>query len=443
MNEHIVEKQLSYLIVPFGYKKNYKEIHENINLDYFSLEDPVSNRLFDHIEDLISNKEIDKEAIGKRYLMLQRARKKYNLPNKTNDFLTYKMKNINYYFSIESVEIYFFETQVGFIVYQIGFPKDIDINSLIETNYYAKKLNSFSKRLYYLSEDNELDLGNLSRQLIEPFEIDTFFEGENEKPSQAIVFSSILLKEKMNINSIPYYLFLIRRSFKSTYKPSKNEEGVFNHPNILPLFENSFWGVSLEGVANIITKTDDTTTNNFFSGTYFGNLKTTYFYMYILALHQKYALLYLTKQFSFLPQKIKQIKKPTKQNQLIAEYKEKLVDFMLKSSYRHISNVSHYDDLYHLIRDNLKIQNLLNDLHNELEVLSAYTQTAEQKQKERFNNKIGLLSAVFLPITITIEFFGMNNVLTESLEDNWYVFIGITVVLYIISTILYKFWWED
>ena len=64
-----------------------------------------------------------------------------------------------------------------------------------------------------------------------------------------------------------------------------------NNPNVLRFFENSYWGISTEGLNNIVYLVDDNTTNEFMTTGYQKNLQNSYYYIYILALHQRFALL--------------------------------------------------------------------------------------------------------------------------------------------------------
>src|SRR5690606_39133104 len=100
------------------------------------------------------------------------------------------------------------------------------------------------------------------------------------------------------------YLFYMGRSFKRTYKPSGREFILDQNPYVYEAFENSFWACSLEGLANLSFLTGDSGTDNFFQTQFPQHVETTYAYLYLIALHQRYGLLYLSTKASRLPRSI-------------------------------------------------------------------------------------------------------------------------------------------
>lgn len=441
---------ITYLIIPFVYDKEYKHVVSWLDRQDFEQIDSKSERLFDHIEKLVSLGDQNPETIGAKFVMTQKARSKYGLPNKNDLMLTCQTKTEQYQFSLTKIELYLFETQVGFWSIKLGYPKGINIERLIETNYYAKKITQYEYELFFtkkISKDETIrqnvHIGEMIKELSARFRVSSFFEGTKEIPTQALVYSSAKLdsnfKEDTQLSS---YLFQLRRSFKSTYKPSMIEQDLVGNPGLLPLFHNSYWGISLEGLANIVTKTDDEKTEEFFNSMYLHQIENSYFYLYILALHQRYALLRLSNLASKLSYELDvNLDNYTEQNQLIIQLRGQIIRFMLRSSYKQVSNNTHYSQLYEVIRENLKINDLFRELHDELDAISSITEVAEQRQHhleetakreqaEKFNNKITNITTLFLPITVITGFFGMNLAFIAEHEEKWWLFIGSTVIIY-------------
>ncbi|WP_042460010.1 CorA family divalent cation transporter [Neobacillus dielmonensis] len=453
MTHPTVVNEKSYLIVPFAYNLKYKQAVSAIDFEFFERVQIRTERLFDHIEKLVAIGEDTPESIGSHFRMKQKARTVYNLPNKNDLMLTCKTKQNEYQFSVNTVDLYLFETQVGFWCIQLGYPDGITIEKLIETNYYAKKLSQFEYELSFEKKisKNEIikqpvDLGAIINELSNPFQVTTFFEGIKNNPSQALVYTSAKIDEiSVEESSLASYLFQLRRSFKSTYKPSKLEEDFIGNQGLLPLFHNSYWGISLEGLANIVTKTEDPKTEQFFTSTYFHQIETTYLYLYILGLHQKYALLRFTYLASKLSYEIDSFNKDySQQNSLISELRNQIIRFMLRSSYTQVSNNTHYAQLYEVVRQNLRINDLFKELHDELSAISSITQVEEQKQQnelekirreqsEKFNNRITAITTFFLPITVITGFFGMNLAFISKNDDKWWLFALSTILVYLFT----------
>ncbi|WP_456279028.1 CorA family divalent cation transporter [Bacillus sp. AK128] len=452
-----VTKYITFLIIPFSFDKDYKQLVKEMNPEYFVRNEIQTERLFEHVEKLVSS-ENHPETIGSYFSMTQKARSKFGLPNKNDYMLTCKTKQEKYEFCIPSLDLYLFETHVGFWVIKLGFPEGIKMETLIETIYYAKKLEQFEYHLSFTKKigkdeffEQNVHIGNLINELSQPFEVSSYFEGKNT-PSQALVYSSAKINtEAENFSFLTSYLFQLRRSFKSTYKPSIIEKDLDKNPGLLPLFDNSYWGISLEGLANIITKTNDPKTETFFNTSYLHQIEKTYFYIYILALHQKYALLRLSIVASKLSYDLEQVGEENykEQNSLISKLRNQIVRFMLRSSYNQVSNITHYGQLYEMIRENLRINDLFKELHDELDALSSYTYAAEQRMHhneeqekivatEKFNNKITAITIFFLPVTVITGFFGMNLNFISDIAEHWWILILSAILVYLMVVLWFS-----
>lgn len=456
-------RQVTFFIVPFGFKKDYREVDTLINHEHWELKKPATDRLFDHIEQLVTDDPENETSIGKRYVFKSQARTKVGLPNRVDAPIHFENGDKKFAFAISSLELYVFETQVGFFVYKIHYPGNIDISQISEANYHLKKLGKVrGTKMYFLkkvSKEEQIEqiivLDELIQSLVGNLEIETYFEGGSSKGKEAIIYTSLFLDvNRIDCeNLICAYLFRLRRGFKDTYKPSPFEFNVNEHADLMQIFENSYWGVSNEGLANIITKTNDETADTFFFTNYFSNIEGTYLYLYILALHQKYALLYLSIQVSHLPNKLKELEcNFMEQSNLLEIWRRKLVHFVLRSSYKHVSRLTHHADLYEMIRRRLRIEDLFAELQEELNGLASLTELAEQKQRrheedvkrdkaEFFNKGLAYISVFFLPVTVISGLFGMNISLVDKYKNSESVFFGMMGVCYLITIlILHRYW---
>ncbi|QED48146.1 magnesium transporter CorA family protein [Cytobacillus dafuensis] len=451
-----VEKQVTFLIVPFAFRAEYENTDRLIDHSNFEEKTPVSERLYDHVQNLISPQGRKYEAIGRRFVLKDEVRTKWNLPNRKDTFLTYQYSKQSFSFSIESIELYVFETQVGFVLFKIGHPKFSSIEQMIETNYHIKRLGKLrNTKVFYDKKtgkdtllEQEIHLNDLIDSFLSNLEVDTYFEGDDTHVKQSLVFSAAFLNQPgLEESSVTAWLFRMQRAFKDSYKPVKEME---NRRDLFIPFDNSYWGVSLEGMANIVTKTNDTTADQFFGTDYFYRLENTYLFMYILALHQRYALLYFSKQISLLPYQLNQIEDQLeKQNELITKFRKNIVNFMLKCSYNQVSNVTHQSELYEMIRTNLKIEYLFTEINDELYSLSSLMEIIEQKKLQLLEEKkreksdkmtkgIGLLSFVYLPLTIIPGLYTMILPFITENTLNWILAVLITLLSFVPTFYLLK-----
>jgi Mg2+ and Co2+ transporter CorA len=197
----------------------------------------------------------------------------------------------------------------------------------------------------------------------------------------------------------------------------------------------------------LVTKTGDETADRFFSSTYYGNVENTYFPLYLLALHQKYALLALANEAAGLPAQLAaRDEDALEQNRLLTSLKKKIADFLLRSSYKQVSNVTHQADFYSFVRDRLRVDDLFGELREALEALASLTEVAEEKQRrtdeerrreqsERFNRKITAITAIYLPLTVAVSFFGLD---LDGMD--WRSFAACVILLYGCTYALFRYW---
>jgi len=463
MNQPPLQQSFICLIVPFAYAIPLSECKHLVDSNRFDIKDIKADRLFDYAEHLVSMNPNRHEAIGARWVMRQGARKLYGLPHNFRHPMTLCVKQKQWTFSIKEVELYLFETQTGFLQYHVELHGGVNMDEQIEFVYYLKKLMNYSHKISFeqrLSKENSMtqnvQLSEMSCSILRELDVITFFEGKTDHPVEALVFSSARLgiSKQESEDSIGEYLFHMRRNFKATYKASAAERNINGNPDVLALFDNSYWGISLEGLGNLVTMTEDDVTNQFFSTTYFHHVENTYLYLYILTLHQKYALLHLTAQASGLTYELQLHQDaPAEQSRILRDMKDKIVKFMLRSSYKQVSRSTHHEMLYEWMRSRLKIDDLFTELHEALEALVSLTESAEQKQRqeeeeqkktkaELFNNKITGISAIFLPLSIITGIYGMDVEWIEPFKELW-IFSLVALGAYGLTFVLFKYWFND
>lgn len=462
MNQSPINKSFICLIVPFAYRMPFSECSNSVNADHFEIKDIQADRLFDYAGHLVSADRSRHEAIGKRWIMRQSARKIIGLPHNYHHPIAIRAKQQQWTISINEVQLYLFETQTGFLTYPIEFHGALTMDEQVEAMYYLKKLMNYSHEITFeqrVSKETSLSktvqISEMSCSILQELDIVTYFEGEMNHPVEALVFSSVLLdrsREEVG-DSLGGYLFQMRRNFKASYKVSAEERDLSRNQDVLTLFENSCWGISLEGLGNIATATDDEVTNEFFGSTYFHHVEHTYLYLYILALHQKYALHYLTVQASELSHHLRlHQNNPAEQGRILIQMKERIVTFLLRSSYKQVSRSTHHALFYEWIRSRLKIDDMFSEIHEALEALVSLTEVAEKKQRqeederkrreaERFNKKITGISAVFLPLSVVTGIYGMNLPWLNSFNEPWMVSL-LALGTYLLTFILFKFWFN-
>lgn len=460
MSDLLTERQTACLIIPFAYEHPYADCGQQLDPSLYTPKNIGADRLYDYAQYLVAASDERPETIGRRWVLEQRARKVYGLPNSHQQLLTCTAKGQSWAFGIQGMELYLFETQVGFVLLRLSFPSGMPIAEMIEALYYLKKLRpfghgiSFEQRLSRTdSSIKEVDLSRLVTELLEPIKPSTYFEGGEKTPSEALVYSAVLLDattEEIR-PALGTYMFRMRRSFKSSYKAAEAEGVLESHPDVLQPFANSCWGLSLEGLANIVWKTEDEEADRFFNSNYLHSIESTYTYLYVLALHQKYALLYYTIQASRLPGELAVLESVVQQNERLTSFRTELARFMLRSSYQQVSRMTHHAAWYAWIRERLQIDRLFVELQESLTALSSLTDLAELKlrqaadarnreQMDRFNKKITGITAIFLPLSVAMTLYSMNTEWVKVLQGISWSFPAVAGGLYVLTLLLFRFW---
>ncbi|WP_335715673.1 hypothetical protein [Neobacillus drentensis] len=399
-----LNKSKTAFIIPFTLKDDYKQLHETlINSDWDVPKKVSRKNILDHVKNLIQfdDDSFGNGTIGREYTLKDESREKYNLPQNASHKFYLLTKKGEYIFKVPKVSLYLFETKVGFLTFEVTHTNK-NLDQIISTNYYIKHLHHLYKsqlldqKEYYLTrnsaeihsenlEDSQRTMSSIAMNLLEPIKVDRYFSSEKNEPESAIVYNSIMLdetfeevddKEKL----LGEYLFKLRRSFKESYKPASKELMLDENPQIIQLFDNSYWGVSLEGLTNVVHLTKDDVTNEFFNGNYQSNLAQSYFYIYIIALHQRYALLALNSRAQDMPQSEKL---SATECEKIQKLRKEINYFILRSFFKHVSSITHQQALYERIEKCLQIEELKQDLHLELDALSSVAELQQELQRQK------------------------------------------------------------
>jgi hypothetical protein len=400
-----------YHIIPFAFNKDYIEAKKDLDKQFNDTNKiwerkkfGGGQRIFEHVKHLIYDSDDSKETIGIRYELRDSSRAAIGLPGNAKEKLVLKIKKGSkqnseikeYEYKIKKVHLYVFETQIGFIGLEIEYDfKNIQLEDIIEGNYNIKNVVQNIDSIYHrrkvkvsetldanktLNLDEPLPMREVIKNVTRDLEVTTFFENESGLPKQALVYNAVCLSDtNLEKSFIETSIYEMRRLFRKSYKPSDYDIKIEGNEETLQLFENCYWGASLEGVVNIYHLTDDKETNTFFTGTYKGAIEKTYLYFYIIALHQRYALLNFSKAASQVKKTNSIGKEDLDIVKTIKDEKIKIAYFNLRCAFKNLSNITHQNKVYYLIRETLKLEDLSAEVNNELFGLAEILENQEEK----------------------------------------------------------------
>ncbi|QHS23352.1 hypothetical protein GWK91_10485 [Virgibacillus sp. MSP4-1] len=446
-----VKNHLTYLIMPFTYSRPFEQV---TSLPFFQLKKMTTEKVYDHIEKLISEED---KRIGKSFSLDHNCRTKVGLPNNKNKPITYKVKHHSFDLIIEDIDLYLFDTQVGFLVYHIRLSdsaNSISIEDFILTNYHLKKFYFKHNEMYFYDKKSKdewmqkpVDFQQISEWLTADISVDAFFDQHSSKLNHSLIYTAAYMeKPEADVDQqMLKYIFYLRKSYKHSYLPAKQELDLEMNEDVYQPFENSYWGVANEGIVNLSYETGHPATDLFFQRDFFQKLESTYFYLYILLLYQKYSLLHMSVKAGEIRQELEG-KEYAEKLKVMNQYKFEIVDFTVRGFYQQVSYITHHSEFYDKIKKRLGIPELHEELKSEVDALTSFIEAvasneqqtreeSERKKSERTNFFIQLATLLFLPITTVTGFFGMNIPLISELGDDHFYYS--LIVSYMIAGVIF------
>lgn len=497
-NSMLVDSKVLYRIEPFYFHDEYDGIRlqEGFRLYHFN-----KQLYYQYIQQLFFVENQNEKAIAKTYIndWNQVSHIKFensldnnvvtSFPDKKSVYRYYvnyedndeKKRRRCIYFKINNVQVIATMSHVGMVVYEFiidhitEFQK-INHESLQEVEleltpqnyewavYALRSIQHVSKKALELQVENKenkeqraayfkeqnfhlpepenipylfkpFDWCELTNAIISKIFKEAYGFTEGQKPGRyALMYTGAIISEP-NLgykDDLANHLFKISRGYKHTYYKKVNYEGV-----IKP-FDNVWWYFSDEGASSFVLEIkDDKAAMEFFESQYTSKWSTNYFYMYLLALIQKFSFIYFTiKTNERLENSILYKEGTYKIEELENELQETrklyqtILKFQIQAYYEQISQHTHYNELYIQLLKGLRIPELVDELKQKLETFSQVIesitseklsyekekqgkdakQIAEQKkeQLEKQNKVVQTITYFLLPATLTTGILGMN-----------------------------------
>lgn len=216
--------------------------------------------------------------------------------------------------------------------------------------------------------------------------------------------------------------FWLRRVTKESYLAAPVDLPLEGRPDTIRTFANTFVGFSLEGMAVLAIRTghpfDDERPNR---------VRHSHFAHYLLALHQRAALLSLALDAGNLPRITPAlVDHGSDLVKRITDLRLRAVDFNLHHRFSQVSTMTHYAGLYGRLVDALAIPALVDEVRDEIaeleEVLRLHRESRERARAARVEESrrqvaeaedsrdklLARLIALLGPLSILISLYGTN-----------------------------------
>jgi len=430
LHDHFVK-----LVIPFEYSKEYFEAISAIRASQcWEPNTRIPRDMFLHIKHLISS-ETSNNSIGVSYVLTAAGRSTCNFPlfkDQAGVLLKKgsgdpEIPDFEIKFTVSEVFLFLFETQVGFIILDIKYVEPGSLEVVEMANHQLKKIGlsrSFICRNGEKPEKAKKGIGFFDRffESLKPLvSLVSFFEEQDRMLRHHYLFSYLILDHVPEVeternNFIAETLFRFRNGFHAHYHPSKKEYDLEHNSQFLSFVHNVFWGVSQEGVACVACLTDDSRQTHFLTHIFNYNIENSYFYLYMLAMAQRFSLLIIAKKTADIPPEIRgsidELKNKKEIICAIDALRQDIVLYGLRINYSQVSYNFHYTLFYEKLREVFRLDYQHTELDTEVKNLGALIDIIEQKKRINFELNAAVALLVFAVISVLsdgLSFFQFMN----------------------------------
>lgn len=365
------------------------------------------------------------------YLLRYGCRKTYGLPGVDQCFETvgafpFRESGQPIRFQVVDAHLFCFSTRVCILAFQVVF--DNQTPAWVADALFALKRASIPLKLSGQEGGTVTSMLDIARQMMSQFsQISGFsvfgYANPNTERSNVLTY--------LEVADHPSYekeLFYLRNCYHVGIPYVPNEE--LDKQQTFQASQDVVWGTSPE--AAVCLACPDRGDRVFTENVFFENFNSQYLVMYILLLHQKYALyMFLTElgvgRYNTL--------------ETLESYRQRLYEFKTDFVFSFITEVPQYQNLYSNMMQAFALEHLYQDVQEPLVSLAEIRRESEdEKQKRRdasVNSALGLLSVLgFFSILVDgVDFldFLLGGCLTKtSLTTTQLTFVGLIALIFLV-----------
>ena len=375
----------------FCYIKNGKERHPFIKSELVptdlvgGLEDMMQNdneylRIFKSNDEELSE-DYDSSTVADIYDINADDREYFYLDRKPNALYKYSFKengiakSVN--ISIPEIKVFLFESYAGFLEIEFNYEDNaIDAETYLSTNYSLSRINHGNSSFCWnkrISKDESEEVTFDIRKLVELIfskdimgsvhNIGKYYTGEKvDFDYTPQVFTYALFDKKPE--NIDELIFNIKKNFKGSFRFPDDERTLKKYT--YQVFDNSYWAHSLNVAANISFLTENQSTNKFFENDFINRLKSTYYFLYMCVLNQKYGIIIQKGKLSQFDEYDTDYYSMKGELKKVQKYKMDALKFKYKAFFKTPSNEEHINDYYKHLSISKNIQELYTSFMDDL-----------------------------------------------------------------------------
>jgi hypothetical protein len=225
-------------------------------------------------------------------------------------------------------------------------------------------------------------------------------------PGQLLACAAIFARDAGSDEEVAHHLFRLRNFFHSRQGANPAADDLrLDHPGQIAYADRQWFLFALEGGAFVAF---DPPATQFYQETLPAHLRDQYFLLYLLALHQRFALMALSDQVArhWLSSG------RDEQAEVFARIRGRLLDFTAKALFAQIVQRGHYDRCYQKWLEVFQIERLYREVRDEVADMHGELQQRREERELRQNETRNMLLAslgLFLGVPgLIISFLGIT-----------------------------------
>ncbi len=284
--------------------------------------------------------------------------------------------------TISQLQVYCFDTGIGFFTFHIPY-KDVDDSVIINTCpvlHSSAHQKSGNQGIPLTKENVQTYLSNIAAENLAVLfdEGVLLFPTLNDISLRRINMFSAGLCEKNDDNRANTKLcYCLANAYDNREKSFVEDENQFYHQQ-----DYICWGFSKRGCSVVANLTGLPINDQFLTERWLSSVESNYFYLYLLVLHEKFAIYNFLNDIAEDPDKSE-----LKINQ------KALLDFRSKHIFSIVSDEQHIQRVYEKIKQANNTDDLYPELIDQLQQMFDHTQYQSNKSNELINRRISLISA--------------------------------------------------
>lgn len=287
----------------------------------------------------------------------------------------------HYPITISQLQLYCFDTGIGFFTFHIPY-NDVDDSVIINTCpvlHSSAHQNSGKQGIPLTKENVQTHLSQIAEENLAVLFDNSFllFPTLNDISLRRInMFSAGLCEKNDNARAYTKLCYCLANAYDNRDKPIVEDENHFYHQQ-----EYICWGFSKRGCAVVANLTGLPINDQFLMNRWLSSVESNYFYLYLLVLHEKFAI------YSYL----NDIAEDPDKSELKINQKA-LLDFRSKHIFSIVSDEQHIQQVYEKLKQANNTNDLYPELIDQLQQMFDHTQYQTNKSNELIDRRISLIS---------------------------------------------------